>query len=115
MNDTLAKHRSLFPGVKSFIAIEPSEDFETGNGFHKYCDLLETGKKMVESGDTILTDHTIDMEKMCAILFTSGTMGTSKGVMLCQRNLTTATNSADQSMEYDDHNTFISCRPPYHT
>ena len=115
MNDTLAKHRSLFPGVKSFIAIEPSEDFETGNGFHKYCDLLETGKKMVESGDTILTDHTIDMEKMCAILFTSGTMGTSKGVMLCQRNLTTATNSADQSMEYDDHNTFISFLPPYHT
>lgn len=115
MNDTLAKHRSLFPGVKSFIAIEPSEDFETGNGFHKYCDLLETGKKMVESGDTILTDHTIDMEKMCAILFTSGTMGTSKGVMLCQRNLTTATNSADQSMEYDDRNTFISFLPPYHT
>lgn len=115
MNDTLAKHRSLFPGVKSFIAIEPSEDFGTGNGFHKYYDLLETGKKMVESGDTILTDHTIDMEKMCAILFTSGTMGTSKGVMLCQRNLTTATNSADQSMEYDDRNTFISFLPPYHT
>lgn len=35
--------------------------------------------------------------------------------MLCQRNLTTATNSADQSMEYDDRNTFISFLPPYHT
>jgi long-chain acyl-CoA synthetase len=52
---------------------------------------------------------------MCAILFTSGTTGTSKGVMLSQRNLTAATNASCQSMEYDDRNRFVSVLPMHHS
>ena len=113
MNATFKSERALFDTVKFFIPIEP-DDF-TDERTLPYASLLEKGKEMLDSGATVLTEHEIDMEKMCAIIFTSGTTGTSKGVMLNQRNLTTAANSAGQSMQYDDDNTFISFLPPYHT
>jgi long-chain acyl-CoA synthetase len=52
---------------------------------------------------------------MSALLFTSGTTGTSKGVMLSNHNLTAATNASVLSMSYDDRNTFVSCLPPHHS
>ena len=113
MNATFKSERALFDTVKYFIPIEP-DDF-TDERTLPYVSLLEKGKEMLDNGATVLTEHEIDMEKMCAIIFTSGTTGTSKGVMLNQRNLTTAANSAGQSMQYDDDNTFISFLPPYHT
>ena len=113
MNATFKSEHALFDTVKYFIPIEP-DDF-TDERTLPYASLLEKGKEMLDSGATVLTEHEIDMEKMCAIIFTSGTTGTSKGVMLNQRNLTTAANSAGQSMQYDDDNTFISFLPPYHT
>ena len=113
MNTTLRDERALFDGVKYFIPIDNDEFVDERT--LPYSVLLSKGKEMLEAGSTVLTEHVIDKEKMCAIIFTSGTTGTSKGVMLNQRNLTTAANSAGQSMEYDDDNTFISFLPPYHT
>ncbi len=113
MNAVLRDERSLFDSVKYFIPIDNDEFIDERT--LPYSLLLEKGKEMLESGCKVLTEHEIDTEKMCAIIFTSGTTGTSKGVMLNQRNLTTAANSAGQSMEYDDDNTFISFLPPYHT
>ena len=55
------------------------------------------------------------MQEMCALLFTSGTTGTSKGVMLSQKNLTAAVNASCLSMSYDHKNTFVSVLPPHHT
>ena len=113
MNATMRDERDLFDTVKFFIPID-NDDFCDERTL-PYSDLFSKGKEMLEAGSAVLTEHEIDMEKMCAIIFTSGTTGTSKGVMLNQRNLTTAANSAGQSMEYDDDNTFISFLPPYHT
>ncbi len=113
MNKVLRDERSLFENVKYFIPID-NDDFADEKTL-PYSTLLAKGKEMLDAGSTVLTEHEIDTEKMCAIIFTSGTTGTSKGVMLNQRNLTTAANSAGQSMEYDDDNTFISFLPPYHT
>jgi len=115
MNKPISENLHLFPDVRYFIPIEPDDNAPGGDNTVNYYDLLETGRTMLSEGCTILTEHCIDMEKMCAILFTSGTTGTSKGVMLNQKNLTCAANSACQSMQYDSRNTFISFLPPYHT
>lgn len=105
--------RKLAPNVKFFIPITGTGEGE--EGIYPFDSLLEMGKKLLESGDNRFTSHEIDMERLCAILFTSGTTGTSKGVMLCQRNLTAATNASCQSMEYDDRNTFVSVLPMHHS
>jgi long-chain acyl-CoA synthetase len=105
--------RRLAPGVKFYIPIHGGD--EDGEGVYPMQSLLSRGKELLDAGDTRFTSHVIDMERMCAILFTSGTTGTSKGVMLSQRNLTAATNASCQSMEYDDRNRFVSVLPMHHS
>lgn len=98
--------------VKYFIPITGTDN---GDGVYPMPQLLERGKTLLDSGDTRFTSYQLEYEQMCAILFTSGTTGTSKGVMLSQHNLTAATNASCQSMQYDDRNTFVSVLPMHHS
>lgn len=100
--------------VKYYIPIHQGEDIDNEKVV-TFDYLLEMGKKELEAGNTVFLNHKIDMEALAAILFTSGTTGTSKGVMLSQKNLTAATNSSCQSMECDYTNTFVSVLPIHHT
>jgi acyl-CoA synthetase (AMP-forming)/AMP-acid ligase II len=77
--------------------------------------LIERGREALEGGFTDYVELELEMEKMSALLFTSGTTGTSKGVMLSHTNLAAATNASVLSMSSDDRNTFVSVLPPHHT
>lgn len=112
-NGKLISMADEMPNVKYFIPIHEGE--AENEKVVTFAKLLETGAKELEAGNKAFTDHIIDMEKCCAILFTSGTTGTSKGVMLSQNNLTTATNSACQTMQVDYRNTMVSVLPIHHT
>lgn len=48
--------------------------------------LLE-GQQGIQTGIKSYLEYTIDADKTCCIIFTSGTSGASKGVMLSQKNL----------------------------
>ena len=78
-------------------------------------DFLALGKQAMESGDDSYYSYVPDLEKMCAILFTSGTTGTSKGVMLCERNLCAAAYSACKTTPYDSNTRIVSVLPQHHT
>lgn len=56
--------------------------------------LLREGRALIDQGDTRFTDILIDPLLLCSILFTSGTTGANKGVMLCHQNLVTVLHSA---------------------
>lgn len=56
-----------------------------------------------------------DVEKMSIMLFTSGTTGTSKCVMLCQRNLCAAINAACASVYFFPDDVLLSVLPVHHT
>jgi len=114
-NKKLLSVAEKMPCVRYFIPISPDQEEEESEKVVTYQKMLDIGKEELDAGNRTYIDHEIDMEKLAAILFTSGTTGTSKGVMLSQKNLTAATNSSCQSMECDYRNTFVSVLPIHHT
>lgn len=73
------------------------------------------GKVLLDCGDTTAETFEPDLEKLCAILFTSGTTGTSKGVMLSQKNLVAAINSSHRSTAFTKDDILVSVLPTHHT
>lgn len=78
-------------------------------------DLVEKGKDLLKSGDTRFLDAEIDPNAMCSLLFTSGTTGMSKGVMLCHRNFCYEVMAAMGIIKIYPEDCGISMLPLHHT
>jgi long-chain acyl-CoA synthetase len=73
------------PNLKTCIVMNPRKEYE---GFYTIESLIEEGKELIRAGNKDYLQAEIDVEAMCEIVFTSGTTGANKGVMLSQKNLT---------------------------
>lgn len=71
------------PRLKTFICMgEPKMKDAL-----KLSDIVAWGRDRFENGDNSYYDYKIDTERMATIVFTSGTTGKGKGVMLSQKNI----------------------------
>ncbi|MBO7762525.1 MAG: AMP-binding protein [Clostridia bacterium] len=97
------------------VPVQPEADYVRREGLVSFADMLADGAAAKAAGNTSYAERDLDMEKCAILLFTSGTTGTSKGVMLSHYNIISALNSATHTMPYDQSCTFVSVLPIHHT
>lgn len=77
--------------------------------------LLSEGRKLLEQGDESFTGAVIDNSAVAAILFTSGTTGNAKGVMLSHRNIAANVENMMKRMYIEPGDRVLSVLPIHHT
>jgi long-chain acyl-CoA synthetase len=98
--EKIAKIRNQIPGVEKFILL--------GND-SRGLDWLMTWNMFLEQGKSITNDafrsgtDAVEPEDIASIVYTSGTTGVPKGVMISHQNLLFASESVQKSLYLEDH------------
>lgn len=120
--ETLEGRRAEIPQVKRLIKIEnaplPSDtevlqSIDTGSDIFTYRNIIAYGHALNAQGVKLTVPA--DIDKMCALIFTSGTTGTSKGVMLSQRNIIFCVIQSSKLVDISSDDVLVSVLPLYHT
>lgn len=88
---------------------------ESKDGIMSWDEMLQAGKNLVIKGNRRFLDAQIIAEEMTALLFTSGTTGASKGVMLSHRNITANLMCAPTILLVKPDDVFFSFLPIHHS
>lgn len=80
-----------------------------------YSKLIEQGRADLDNGNRRFLDAEVDPEVMSMLLFTSGTTGMSKGVMLSHRNITSNIMAIRKTVYVDENDSALSILPLHHT
>lgn len=87
----------------------------SAEGVLSWTELVEEGRQMVKEGELCFLDAQIDPDAMSILLFTSGTTGIAKGVMLCHRNICDNLMVAPTLVKVQPEDIFFSVLPIHHT
>ncbi|MBO5845309.1 MAG: AMP-binding protein [Clostridia bacterium] len=109
LDNAKKNHRTL----KSFIAIAPTEKELEGENTVSFEFLSEEGAKALEGGYEF--PPVKNRDDLAEMLFTSGTTGTSKKVMLSQKNIFSVVTAAAETVEFTPDDTIVSVLPIHHT
>ncbi len=108
--EKIKENRELFRNVKYFVNIDAKQD---DGQFLSYKKLMEKGKELFEGGYDEYINMTPAEEELKMIVYTSGTTGTAKGVMLSLSNVMSAQNYGLQVSS--TARTMINVLPLHHT
>lgn len=101
------------PTLKKFIPINADYDSSFSDKVLPFAELINIGQSNLDDGYTI--GMVKNRDEMCEMLFTSGTTGTSKCVMLSQKNIFAAVSSAIDSVCFTHEDVIVSVLPVHHT
>ncbi len=102
------------PTVSLFIPLSLEDCPYAGrDNVLSFDELLARGARHIAGGFTLPEPE--DLDRMAVMLFTSGTTGTSKCVMLSERNVTSCINSACDCVEFFPEDSIVSVLPLHHT
>lgn len=116
-------HEAEMPNVKCFIQITLDDPVPVRSDCSYAPDGIHAEfNKLVNWGYSCIISHGLpdivkkqDTEKMSIILFTSGTTGSSKGVMLCQRNIIVNVVECLKIVNVRSSDILVSVLPFHHT
>lgn len=77
--------------------------------------LLSHGMDLLDNGDRKYLDVEVDSDALAVLLFTSGTTGLAKGVMLSHRNIVSNTVNMSKYVKIIDGGVGLSVLPMHHT
>lgn len=101
--------RDNVPTLKTFICMGDSKM----EAALKLSDIAAKGAERFANGDNSYYDYEIDSERLATIVFTSGTTGKGKGVMLSQKNI--VTDMTQGMYLFDITPKTLNVLPPHHT
>ena len=111
---TLEKVREGMKSAKTVRFVFCFDDVGEGEE-ENVSDLVLKGKLLLSDGYTEYVRARLSTDKMCTLLFTSGTTGTSKGVMLSQNNLTACVYHSCNMVDIHEGEVLMSVLPMHHT
>ena len=97
--------------LKQYICLDKTENTD----FLYYSDLLEKGRKLLNSGDSRYQKVKPNPNKVSILLFTSGTTAISKCVGLSQSNICADIYALSQMTDIRKEDVFLSFLPLHHT
>ena len=101
------------PEVEYFIEMKSDKKLDGKDVGLEF--LIDTGKKLISSGDESFNQIEIDPEEFKVLIFTSGTTSNSKGVMICNRNLAENINAVSAYVKLTPEDRLMSILPLHHT
>lgn len=110
--ENMKKIAAIMPSIQYFISMDSEEDEQQVLSFKK---LVEKGRILMKQGDTSFLNSEIDNERMSILLFTSGTTGLAKGVMLSHKNICSNIVSVCSTVHVDSSDSCLSILPLHHT
>ena len=108
--DKLAGAIEHHPTLRLFVPFEKKED-DTAEKVVAFADIMAKGKAAV-------ADYSFparDTDELAVMLFTSGTTGSSKCVMLSEKNVCSCVHSACETVDFSDRDVTVSVLPLHHT
>ncbi len=107
----------LLPGVEHIVVIgaEPDDKAFFDTRVVKFDDFVSQGQKLLDAGEKAFVEYERDPDTLASVLFTSGTTGTSKGVMLAERQIVSSIEVCLTMIECDNKENFVSVLPIHHT
>ena len=89
--------------------------YQNKEGFFHLKQLVETGERLIQQGRRDFIDCEIDADAMAVLLFTSGTTGIPKGVMLNHRGIAINITDISRAIGVKPEDKNLSVLPIHHT
>lgn len=110
------KHQELIENLKNDdTELRYFFTTEVVDGYESVWDLIEEGKAACAAGDHAYWNLPIDPDDTALILFTSGTSGMAKAVMLSQKNVLTNVYFMQRTQDIRHHDINMAFLPYHHT
>ena len=116
--DKILSLRAELPALKMIILIEGEEESRDGVDVVRYCDAVNEGIQLLDNGMRSDIEHQIALggeDETATIIFTSGTTGLPKGVMLTHRNMIYQLGEIDKIIDFKPGWKWLSVLPVWHS